>query len=110
VAVTERVTVRLPDGFNPDRHATALARLIAERHGEGFEIVSMDPTGGTAYATRHVAITGVSAGDTTRDQFDVRLARGTRPADGDRLAAKLALRPTATTSAPAVAMEPSAWI
>jgi hypothetical protein len=90
VAVTERVTVRLPDGFNPDRHATALARLIAKRHGEGFEIVSIDPAGGTAYATRHVAITEVSAADTAREHFDVRLARGTKPADGDRLAAKLA--------------------
>jgi len=87
VAVTERVTVRLPDGFNPDRHATALARLIADRHGEGFEIVSIDPAGGTAYATRHVAITEVSAADTAREHFDVRLARGTKLADGDRLAA-----------------------
>ncbi len=90
MAVTEGGTVRLPDGFNPDRHATALARLIAERHGEGFEIVSIDPAGGTAYATRHVAITEVSAADTAPEHFDVRLARGTKPADGDRLTAKLA--------------------
>jgi hypothetical protein len=36
VGVTERVTVQLPNGFNPDWHATALARQIAERHGGAF--------------------------------------------------------------------------
>ncbi len=89
VAVTERVTVRLPDGFDPDRHAAALARLIADRHGAGFEVVSIDPAGRTAYATRQVAITEVSADRAAADSFQVRLARGTKP-DGERLAAKLA--------------------
>jgi len=90
VAVTERVTIRLPAGFDADRHAAALARLIAERHGNGFEVVSIDPVAGTAYATRHVAITEISADSDSGESFEVRLARGTRPADGDRLAAKLA--------------------
>ena len=90
MAVTERVTVRLPDGFDADRHAAALARLIADRHGTGFEVVSIDPAGRTAYATRQVAITEVTSNRASRDSFEVRLARGTRPPDGDRLAAKLA--------------------
>lgn len=64
--------------------------MIADRHGTGFEIVSIDPVAGTAYATRHVAITEVSANADSGGSFEVRLARGTRPADGDRLAAKLA--------------------
>ena len=90
MAVTERVTVRLPDGFDADRHAAALARLIADRHGAGFEVVSIDPAGRTAYATRQVAITEVTTDRASGDSFEVRLARGTRPADGERLAAKLA--------------------
>ena len=90
MAVTARVTIRLPVGFDADRHAAALARLIADRHGAGFEVVSIDPVAGTAYATRHVAITEVSADRDSGASFEVRLARGTRPADGDRLAAKLA--------------------
>ena len=52
MAVTERVTIRLPAGFDADRHAAALARLIADRHGAGFEVVSIDPVAGTAYATQ----------------------------------------------------------
>ena len=65
VAVTERVTVRLPDGFDADRHAAALARFIADRHGAGFEVVSIDPVSRTAYATRQVAITKVTGNRAT---------------------------------------------
>ena len=80
----------MPDGFDADRHAAALARFIADRYGAGFEVVSIDPAGRTAYATRQVAITEVTSDRASADSFEVRLARGTRPADGEKLAAKLA--------------------
>ncbi len=92
MAVTERVTVRLPDGFDADRHEAALARLIADRHGTGFEVVSIGQAGRTAYATRQVAITEVTSDRASRDGFEVcdRPAAPGPGGDGERLAAKLA--------------------
>ena len=86
---TERITIKLPDGFDPARHLAALEKVVAERHGDGFEIDSIDPAAGVAYATRQVAVTEVTAGEQAGDRFEVRLPRGTKPADGERIAAKL---------------------
>lgn len=85
----ERVSVRLPPGFDPSRHHGALVKLIAQRHGDGFEIQHIDPVQRVAVATRQVAITEVTAAVRAKDSFEVRLARGTRPTDGDKVAAKL---------------------
>lgn len=85
----ERITIKLPAGFDPAKHEKALAALIAKSYGSGFEIDSIDPAAQTASASRQVAITEVRQ-DTKTDSFEVRLARGTKPADGDRVATKLA--------------------
>lgn len=85
----ERISVKLPAGFDPARHHTALVKLIAQKHGDGFEIQHIDPAERVAVATRQVAITEVTAAAKTKDSFEVRLARGTKPADGDKVAAKL---------------------
>lgn len=85
----ERISVKLPPGFDPARHHTALVKLIAQKHGDGFEIQHIDPAERVAVATRQVAITEVTAAAKTKDSFDVRLARGTKRADGDKVAAKL---------------------
>lgn len=85
----ERVSVKLPPTFDPTRHHGALMKLIAQKHGDGFEIQHIDPVEMVAVATRQVAITEVTAATTTKGSFEVRLARGTKPADGDQVAAKL---------------------
>jgi hypothetical protein len=85
----EQVSVKLPVSFDPARHHGALVKLIAQRHGEGFEIQHIDPAEMVAIATRQVAITEVTAAAKNKDSFEVRLARGTKPADGEKVAAKL---------------------
>lgn len=83
----DRVTVALPSGFDPRRHQRALERLIADRYGDGFDLDSIDLGEGTATASRQGLVTEVAAKAT--DTFAVRLARGTLPAHGDKVAAKL---------------------
>lgn len=89
---TERITIKLPPGFEPARHGKALAKLIDDKYGDGFEVEHIDPVKGTATATRQAAITEVTAGQDTgqeSESFDVKLARGAKPADGDRISTKL---------------------
>lgn len=85
----ERISVRLPAGFDPRKHGTALIRKISETHGEGFEIDSIDPNTNTAQASRQVAITEVSNDTRAGSTKEVNLAAGTKLADGDKMAAKL---------------------
>lgn len=90
----EKITVKLPSGFDPARHLKALAKVIAEKYGDGFEIDSIDPEAGTAFATRQAAVTEIGAVSEKPGRQvaakEVRLARGTKPADGEKVAAKLA--------------------
>lgn len=83
----ERVTVKLPAGFDPAKHENALVKKIAEIHGDGFEIDSLED--GYALASRHVAITEVSH-DLESKKKDVRLPKSVKPSDGDKMAVKLA--------------------
>ncbi|MHB8318083.1 MAG: FtsK/SpoIIIE domain-containing protein [Acidimicrobiales bacterium] len=89
--MVEKVTVKLPVGFDSTRHLKALAKVIAEKYGEGFEIDSIDPTAGTAYAIRQAAVTEIGTASSEKSTSkEVRLMRGTKPSDGDKVAAKLA--------------------
>lgn len=83
----ERLTIKLPDGFDPQRHLRALAQKIVEANGEGWEIESIDADGRVAYATRSVAV--IEMDQATQDTIELRLPRGTKPADGERVASKL---------------------
>lgn len=85
----ERVTVNLPVAYDPNRHQAALLRYISQKHGEGWEIESIDPTARIAIATRQVSTTEVTAHESAKNTKVVRLARGTKPADGDKVAARL---------------------
>ncbi len=85
----ERITLKLPANFDPGRHLRALEKLVADKYGDKFELESIDPIAGTAFATRHVAVTEIDAGEQTGDRFEVRLPRGTKPSDGEKIAAKL---------------------
>jgi hypothetical protein len=86
-STTERVKVKLPDGFDASKHEKALAKKIADVHGDGFEIDSLED--GYAIATRQVAITEVSH-DLGSKKKDVRLPKSVKPSDGDKMAVKLA--------------------
>lgn len=83
------VTVKLPSGFDPSRHQDALQKKIAETHGDGFELDNIDMEALTATASRQRSITEVTR-TRTADHFDVRLAKGTQPSHGDKVAAKFA--------------------
>ncbi len=88
---TEKVNFKLPAGFDPQSHLKALTALIAEKHGEGFEIDFIDPVANIASASRHVAITSVSAAGNGRAAVrEVRLPKDTKPSDGEKVAAKMA--------------------
>lgn len=89
MATIERIVIPLPVGFDPRKHSAGLLKLICDRHGDGWEIDNIDLGASRATASRQAAITQVSESESERESFDVRLARGTRPADGDRMAAKL---------------------
>lgn len=92
---TERITINLPDAFDPAKHAKALEKLIGEKYGEGWELEHIDPAKRTASATRQPVTTEVTAaedskkGDKGADRFDVRVAKGTKPSDGDKISVKL---------------------
>lgn len=70
--------------------------MIAERHGEGFEVTNIDPTpteehpNGVAYATRAVALTEITDGPDDPDTKRVELMKGTKPSDGEKLSVRLA--------------------
>jgi hypothetical protein len=90
----ERITITLPSGFDPARHGKALDKLISDKHGDGWEVDHIDPAKLTATASRQAAITEVTAraaeaGAPEPESFDVRLAKGAKPADGEKISTKL---------------------
>lgn len=87
---TEKITFKLPPGFDPQVHLKALEALIAKKHGDGFEIDFVDPEAGVATASRHVTITSVSHTTDRASVREVRLPKDIRAADGEKVAAKMA--------------------
>lgn len=87
---TELLRIPLPEGFDPGKHLKALERMIADRHGDGWEVDHIDPEAGEAVATKHVAITEIAASSVDPDERVMKLAKGTKPSDGDKVAARLA--------------------
>ncbi|WP_277209198.1 hypothetical protein [Isoptericola croceus] len=84
----ERLNVPLPSGFDASKHGGALVALVSRKHGEGWELESIDPGDGTATMTRQVTLTEVRASQPTSPTKAVNLPRGTKPADGDKMAAR----------------------
>lgn len=84
----ERLTTRLPEGFNPDKHASLLPKVIAKTHGEGWEVESVDMLTRIAVVTRHAAIVQVAT-TSNRNVKEVRLPRTAKPTDGERFEIKL---------------------
>jgi hypothetical protein len=85
----ERIDVKLPAGFDPAKHVESLTRKIVEVHGSGWEIDNVNLGANTATASRNVTVNEVTASASNADSIEVRLRRDTKPADGDKMAAKL---------------------
>lgn len=85
----ERIDVKLPDGFDPAKHVDSLTRKIIEKHGAGWEIDNVNIGANTATASRNVAVNEVQSNADNSETIEVRLRRDTKPADGDKMAAKL---------------------
>lgn len=84
----ERIRVKLPEAFDARKHTGAILTKVAQAHGEGWEIESIDTTARTLTAIRQAQITQVSASTDTPEAMVLGLARGTKPSDGDRIAAR----------------------
>ncbi|MEK6312001.1 MAG: cell division protein FtsK, partial [Curtobacterium sp.] len=85
-----RLTVTPGKGFDPNvqAHVDIVQRNIEPEHGTGWVVQDYDPASGKLTLTRQGAVTQVSRVDDV-DEYKVSLERGTKPADGDRVAARL---------------------
>ncbi|MGC0250454.1 cell division protein FtsK [Pseudactinotalea sp. Z1748] len=83
----ERISVKLPAGFDARKHTNAVLAKISQKHGEGWEVDSIDPKAGTLTASRFAQVTEVSATESANTMV-LGLARGTKPSDGEKIAAK----------------------
>lgn len=70
--------IRLPQGFNPEKHAAALASKIRETQGEGWEIVSINMDMGIAHIQRNIDTSSVA--ETSGDTMSVWLDKTTKTA------------------------------
>lgn len=78
-----RVKVKVPTGFDPDKHLDAMLARIIEQKGEGFTVQSYDPDTGILTAVRESQIaTFVESGDS----IHVELPAGTTEAQGPSVA------------------------
>jgi len=85
----ERRRLRLPPGYDPERHQEALARWAKDQLGPSWHIEMVDLASGVAYARRQVEVTEVQAEDGSVGCMEVRLASATKPTDAERVAARL---------------------
>jgi hypothetical protein len=83
----EKKTLKLPTSFSPEKHAALLDRWVTENLGEGWEVEHMNVGEHSVTASRQTIVTELS--DSDGDTKDISLRRDTKPADGDKIAAKL---------------------
>ncbi len=90
---TERLTVKPGVNFDPANpaHLELVLSNIASKtdHGTGWKMQSFNPDDGSITLTRQSAVTQVSKSTAKRDSYDVGLRAGTKPADGEQVAAQL---------------------
>lgn len=86
----ERIRVTLPQGFDPTKHGAALvAKVNGDNDGGGFDLDNIDMDSMVATLSRQASITEVkTGGGRSRDSFELKLPRGTKPADGPKFAAR----------------------
>ncbi len=88
----ERITVPLPAGFDPSRHVPALPKVLSKLgKGEGWTVETFSMDDKTFTATRQTTVAEVKGRDEKKNgALEVNLPIGTKPADGDKFAAKMA--------------------
>ena len=82
----DRVTVSLPEGFDPRRHVEAILAHIASSQGPGWEVEWIDAGNATLTATRAAATTQVERG--SHDEMVLSLGTGAKASDAARIAAR----------------------
>jgi hypothetical protein len=85
----ERVEVKFPPGTPLAKVQRKLPASIAEEHGSGFEIESVDVEKGIAYAIRKGELTQINSSDDALIRT-VNLPGKAKPSDGDKFAERLA--------------------
>ena len=86
----ERIVIKLPRGYDPTRHEAVLPTLAAKAgKGDGWAVENIDLDEKTATLSRERRISEVTGGPES-GALMVRLAAGTKPADGDKVAARYA--------------------
>ena len=84
----ELIDVKLPEGFDVNKHVAALTRKIVEERGPGWDVENINPELRTETASRMVEINEVTERGKNADTIEVKLTRNTKPSDGDKFAAK----------------------
>jgi hypothetical protein len=83
----ETKTLKMPAAFDPQKHARILDKWVTDNLGEGWVVENMNLGEHTVTASHQTFITEVSDANTATK--DIGLPRGSKPADGDKVAAKL---------------------
>ncbi|KQO98663.1 hypothetical protein ASF30_11415 [Leifsonia sp. Leaf264] len=81
--------MKLPPDFNPDTHARLLDKYVLQKLGEGWEVDYMTIGDGTVTASRQMVVHSVGEESKNSNVKQVSLKRGTKPAEGDKIATKL---------------------
>lgn len=84
----ERRRVKLPTGFDPRRHLRGVLAKVAETYGAGWEVESMSNDEGQLTLTRFAEVTETTPGRHGAKSKVLNLAHGTKPSDGERIAAR----------------------
>lgn len=84
----ERFPIKLPAGFDPQKHLDGLRAKISEMYPHAaYIIANIDTDNGTATAVRERNVSEVRH-DAKADAHVVNLVKGTKPSDGDAVATK----------------------
>lgn len=86
---TELIRQPIPKGIDVEKAHAKLVKLIAQQHGGGWEIESIDPVAGLAIIVRTKQVVEVTASEAGDDVLEVKLPSGTKPTDGAKHASKL---------------------
>ncbi|WP_185204252.1 FtsK/SpoIIIE domain-containing protein [Glaciihabitans sp. INWT7] len=85
----ETHTLKLPANFDGAKHAKILEKWVVDTLGEGWVVEHMNTGDNSVTASRQTTITEMVDVGTNADTKDIGLRRDTKPADGDKIAAKL---------------------
>lgn len=85
---SKRLTVKVPDNFDPGRHGAQMLQQITEKKGPGWQIENFDPDRRMLTFSQVEALTTVR--DATSQTKTVGLGGSPKPSDAERVARRLA--------------------